>query len=34
VSVLLENIDPEENPKYYLTSVAEGFEIVTEVNHA
>ena len=33
VSVLLENIDPEENPKYYLTSVAEGFEIVREVNH-
>ena len=33
VNLLLENIDPEENPKYYLTSVAEGFEIVTEVNH-
>src|SRR5439155_19629093 len=33
VSLLLENIDPEENPKYYLTSVAEGFEIVREVNH-
>ncbi len=28
VRILLENIDPEENPKYYLTSVAEGFEIV------
>src|SRR3989475_11457961 len=33
VSLLLENVDPEENPKYYLTSVAEGFEIVREVNH-
>ena len=33
VRVLLENIDPEENPKYYLTSVAEGFEIVRAVNH-
>jgi hydroxypyruvate isomerase len=33
VRLLLENIDPEENPKYYLTSVAEGFEIVKAVNH-
>ena len=33
VRLLLENIDPEENPKYYLTSVAEGFEIVRKVNH-
>ena len=33
VRILLENIDPEENPKYYLTSVAEGFEIVRAVNH-
>src|SRR6266700_7375252 len=33
VRLLLENIDQEENPKYYLTSVAEGFEIVGEVNH-
>ncbi len=33
VKVLLENIDPEENPKCYLTSVAEGFEIVKAVNH-
>ena len=32
VTLLLENIDPEENPKYYLTSVAEGFEIVRAVN--
>ena len=28
VGILLENIDPEENPKYFLTSVTEGFEIV------
>ncbi len=33
VKLLLENIDPEENPKYYLTSVAEGFEIIGKVNH-
>lgn len=33
VTLLIENIDPEENPKYFLTSVAEGFEIVAEVNH-
>jgi hydroxypyruvate isomerase len=33
VRLLLENIDPEENPKYYLTSVAEGFEIVRAVAH-
>jgi hydroxypyruvate isomerase len=33
VRILLENIDPEENPKYFLTSVAEGFEVVKEVNH-
>jgi hydroxypyruvate isomerase len=32
IELLLENIDPEENPKYFLTSVAEGFEIVREVN--
>jgi hydroxypyruvate isomerase len=32
VQILLENIDPEENPKYFLTSVAEGFEIVREIN--
>ena len=30
--LLLENIDPEENPQCFLTSVAEGFEIVREVN--
>ncbi len=28
IGLLLENIDPEENPKYFLTSVSEGFEIV------
>jgi hydroxypyruvate isomerase len=33
VRLLLENIDPEENPKYFLTSVAKGFEIVKAVNH-
>jgi hydroxypyruvate isomerase len=33
VTLLLENIDPEENPKYFLTSVAEGFEIVRKVDH-
>jgi hydroxypyruvate isomerase len=33
LDVLLENIDPEENPKYYLTSVAEGFEIIAAVDH-
>ena len=31
--LLLENIDPEENPKYYLTSVAEGFEVIRAVDH-
>ncbi len=33
VKLLLENIDPEENPRYYLQSVAEGFKIVRKVNH-
>lgn len=33
VTLLLENIDPEENPRYYLTSAREGFEIVRKVNH-
>jgi hydroxypyruvate isomerase len=32
VEILLENIDPEENPKYFLTSVTEGLQIVREVN--
>lgn len=34
VRLLLESIDPEENPRYFLTSAAEGFEIVKAVNHA
>lgn len=33
VRLLLENIDPEENPRYFLTSAARGFEIVRAVNH-
>lgn len=33
VRLLLENIDPEENPKYYLTSVSEGFDIIRQANH-
>jgi hydroxypyruvate isomerase len=33
VTILVENIDPEENPRYFLTSVAEGFEIIRAVNH-
>jgi hydroxypyruvate isomerase len=33
VTLLVENIDPEENPKYFLTSVAEGFEIIRQVDH-
>lgn len=32
MTLLFENIDPEENPKYFLTSVAEGFEIVRKVD--
>jgi hydroxypyruvate isomerase len=31
--ILLENIDPEENPKYFLTSVGEGFDVIREVDH-
>jgi hydroxypyruvate isomerase len=31
--LLVENIDPKENPRYYLTSAAEGFEIIRAVNH-
>ncbi len=33
VRLLLECIDPEENPHYYLQSAAEGIEIVRAVNH-
>lgn len=32
ITLLLENIDPEENPRYFLTSVAEGLQIIGEVN--
>jgi hydroxypyruvate isomerase len=33
ITILVENIDPEENPKYFLTSVEEGFDIIRAVNH-
>jgi hydroxypyruvate isomerase len=33
IGLLLENIDPEENPKYFLTSVTEGFEIVRSIGN-
>jgi hydroxypyruvate isomerase len=33
VRLLLECIDPEENPHYYLQSAAEGIDIIREVNH-
>lgn len=33
VTLLLENIDLEENPRYYLWSVPEAFKIIDEVNH-
>jgi hydroxypyruvate isomerase len=33
INLLVENIDPEENPRYFLASVAEGFEIIRAVNH-
>ena len=33
VRLLLECIDPEENPHYYLQSAAEGIEVVRAVNH-
>jgi len=32
-TLLLENIDLEENPHYYLWSVPEAFKIIEEVNH-
>jgi hydroxypyruvate isomerase len=31
--LLVENIDPEEDPNYFLTSVAEGFEIIRAVDN-
>ncbi|MBS1804034.1 MAG: TIM barrel protein [Acidobacteria bacterium] len=33
VRLLLECIDPEENPKYFLQSAAEAIEIIRAVNH-
>jgi hydroxypyruvate isomerase len=33
VTLLLENIDLEENPRYYLWSVPEAMKIIQEVNH-
>ena len=33
VTLWLENIDLEENPRYYLWSMAEAFRIAAEVNH-
>ena len=33
VRLLLECIDPEENPHYYLQSAAEAIEVVRAVNH-
>ena len=33
IDLLIENIDPEENPKYFLTHSAEGFEIIRSVGN-
>lgn len=33
IELLIENIDPEENPKYFLTQSVEGFEIVRSVGN-
>jgi hydroxypyruvate isomerase len=33
IELLIENIDPEENSKYFLTTSAEGFDIVRSVGH-
>jgi hydroxypyruvate isomerase len=33
VRLLLETIDPEENPQYFLTEIAEALEIVQETAH-
>ena len=33
ITLLLENINLEENPHYYLWSVPEAFKIIEEVNH-
>lgn len=32
IDLLIENIDPEENPSYFLTSVNEGCDIIREVH--
>jgi len=34
IDLLIENIDPEENPKYFLTLSAEGFDIVRSVGNS
>src|SRR5579859_1326927 len=33
VRLLLETIDPKENPQYYLTQVSEALQVVQEVDH-
>jgi len=33
VRLLLETIDPEENPQYFLTEIAEALEVVQETGH-
>lgn len=33
IELLIENIDPEENPKYFVTLSAEGFEIIRSVGN-
>jgi hydroxypyruvate isomerase len=33
VRLLLETIDPEENPEYFLTEIAEALEVVQATNH-
>jgi hydroxypyruvate isomerase len=33
VRLLLETIDPKENPKYYLTQISEALQVVQEVAH-
>ena len=33
IELLIENIDPEENPKYFLTSSTKGFEIMRSVGN-
>ena len=34
IDLLIENIDPEENPKYFLTLSSEGFDIVRSVGNS